>query len=297
VELTTRDDVASLRQLSFDAYGGTFRGRAEYDMRKSDTPRFEVRSNVRDMDLAPLVASQAPQTDVKLEGKLQTDVTLAGSGKGWPAIRQTLRGDGKLAVKDGVLKDVNIADSALSSITGIAGLSSFISPRVRKKYPELFNTGDTPFDELGGTFQIADGRATTDDLVLSARDYAVHGKGFFTFEQAVDFTATLIASEKLTADIADDVKEARYLVGNSGRLEIPFRLKGTLPDARPKPDSSFIANLLQRTVVDKGLDALFKRKNKKNEEGGQEPQTDAAPRQGDPAEDLIKKGLEGLFGR
>jgi hypothetical protein len=249
------------------------------------------------MDVSDLVASQAPKANVKLDGKLQTDITLTGSGEKWPAIRETLRGNGKLAVKEGVLKDINIADSALNGLTGISGLSSFISPRIRKKYPELFGTRDTQFDELGGTFQIAGGRATTNDLLLSAEDYAVQGKGFFTFEQAVDFTAILIASEKLTADIVDDVKEARYLVGNSGRLEIPFRLKGTLPDARPKPDSSFIANLLQRTVVDKGLDALFKRKNKKKEEGGQETQTDAAPRQADPTEELIKKGLEGLFGR
>jgi hypothetical protein len=198
-------------------------------------------------------------------------------------------------VKDGVLKDINIADSALSSVTGIAGLSSFISPRIRKKYPELFDTGDTPFDQLGGTFQISGGRATTNDLVLSARDYAVQGKGYFTFEQAVDFTATLIASEKLSADIVDDVKEARYLTGSSDRLEIPFRLEGTLPGARPKPDSKFIANALQRALVDKGLDALFKNKGKKKGKEGQEK--DAAPRPANPTEDLIKKGLDGLFGR
>lgn len=287
VELTTRDSVASLRQLSFGAYGGTFRGRAEYDMRKNEAPTFEVRSDIRGMDVGELVASQAPKAGVKLDGKLQTDLNLSGSGTEWPAIRRSLRGNGKLGVQDGVLKDINIAESALGGITGIAGLSNFISPRIRKKYPELFSTGDTHFDEMGGTFQIADGRASTDDLVLSARDYAVRGKGYFTFEQAVDFTATLIASEKLTADIIDDVKEARYLTGSSGRLEIPFRLKGTLPGARPKPDSSFIANALQRAVVDKGLDALFKHKGKKEGEQGKKKGT----------EELIQKGLEGLFGR
>jgi hypothetical protein len=173
-------------------------------------------------------------------------------------------------------------------------LSSFISPRVRKKYPQLFGTSDTPFDQLGGTFQIADGRATTNDLVLSARDYAVNGKGYFTFEQEVDFTATLVASENLTADIVADVKEARYLTGKSGRLEIPFRLEGTLPDARPKPDSSFIASALQRAIVDKGLDSLF---NKGKNKDGDNPETDPAPRKPNPTEDLIKKGLDGLFGR
>jgi uncharacterized protein involved in outer membrane biogenesis len=294
-ELTTRDNVASLRNLTFDAYGGTFRGRADYDMRKGGAPAFEVRSDVGGMDLASLVASQAPKAGGKLDGKLLTDITLSGSGQEWPAIRRTLRGDGKLAVNDGVLKDVNIADSALGSITGIAGLSSFISPRVRQKYPELFGTGDTRFDEMGGTFQIADGRAVTNDLVLSARDYSVRGKGYFTFEQAVDFTATLIASEKLTADIVGDVKEARYLVGNSGRLEIPFRLEGILPNARAKPDSKFIAAALQRAFVGEGLDALFKRKDKKK--GDETQGKEATPGSLNPTEDLIKKGLDGLFGR
>jgi uncharacterized protein involved in outer membrane biogenesis len=294
VEVATRDSVTSLRQLSFNAYGGTFRGRAEYDMRKSDHPSFEVRSDVRDMDLALLLASQASKAADKLRGKLQTDITLSGSGKQWPAIRQSMRGNGKLAVRDGALQDINIVDSALTGVTGIAGLSNFISPRVRKKYPQLFGTSDTPFDQLGGTFQISDGRATTDDLLLSARDYVVNGKGYFTFEQEVDFTATLVASENLTADIIADVKEARYLTGNSGRLEIPFRLEGTLPDARPKPDSGFIANALQRAIVDKGLDSLFKKGKKKV---GEEPVPDTEPRKENPTEELIKKGLDSLFGQ
>jgi AsmA protein len=246
------------------------------------------------MDLTLLLASQASKATNNLRGKLQTDLTLSGSGKQWPAIRQSMRGNGKLAVHDGALQGINIVDSAVTSVTGIAGLSNFISPRVRKKYPQLFGSSDTPFDQLGGTFQIADGRATTNDLLLSARDYTVNGKGYFSFEQEVDFTATLVASENLTADIIADVKEARYLTGNSDRLEIPFRLEGTLPNARLKPDSGFIANALQRAIVDKGLDSLFKKGKKKDDE---ESGADTAPRKPNPTEDLIKKGLDSLFGR
>ena len=286
-ELSTRDGLASVRRLSLHAFEGTFRGGAEYDMRRAEEPKFDARSEIRNMNLGLLLASQAPKAAGILDGRLDTDLTLNGSGKKWDRIKQTLRGGGRLEVKDGVLKDINIVDSALGSVTGIAGLSHLISARVRNKYPELFGTADTPFDELGATVKIADGRATTDDLTLRARDYAVRGAGFFTFDKSLDFAVTLTASDKLTQDIIADAKEARYLTGTTGRVEIPFRLKGTLPKVRPQPDTDFIAKALQRALVEKGVDEILKRKG-----GPGRP-----PGKKSPTEELLQKGLEGLLGR
>ena len=286
-EVSTRGEVFSLKRLSLQAFGGSLSGGAEYDMREADEPEFDVESDIRGMNLRLLLASQAPKSEGIIDGRLQTDLTLSGSGKESETIRQTLRGNGRMAVEDGVLKNVNIAEAALSSVTGIAGLSRLVSPRVREKYPELFGTGDTPFDELSATVKIADGRVTTDDLILSARDYTVRGTGFFTFDKNVDFAATLVASEKLTQDIVADIKEARYLTGTNGRVEIPFRLKGTLPKVRPQPDSELIARALQRALVEKGVGALIQRK------GGPE----RAPDKASPTEDLLRKGLEELLGR
>jgi hypothetical protein len=194
-------------------------------------------------------------------------------------------------VRDGVIKDVNIADQVLQSVTGIGGLSNLISPRVRQRHPALFETGDTKFDKLGGSVAIADGVARSDDLTITARDYSMLGKGTYSLDNELDFTATLLASRELSDDVINDLREAKYLANQDGKIEIPFRLTGALPHVKPKPDSEFIARALSRAVVGKGLEKIF------GKEKAPPPGVEPTPDRKHPERELLKKGLEGLFGR
>lgn len=287
-ELGLEDRVARLDRLSLGAFDGSYAGSGRYDLREPANPKFSFQSSVRGMVLKALLGTKFPGAEEKIDGRLDADLALSGSGSGWETIRNSLRGDGRMDVKDGVIKDVNIADQVLASVTGIGGLSSLVSPRTRSKYPELFSTGDTRFEKLGGTVQIADGEARTDDLTLAARDYAILGRGRYALENRVDLTATLVASRGLTDDVVADVKEAKYIANDEGRLEIPFRLTGSLPRVRPKPDSAFITRTLARAAVGKGIEKLLGRKKSSGAPGEKTPR---------PEQELLRKGLEGLFGR
>ena len=244
------------------------------------------------MVLKDLLGTISPGAEKHIEGRLDADISLAGAGKTWEEIQKVLRGDGRMEVKDGVLKDVNIAEGVLSGVTGIPGLSDMISLRVREKYPELFGAEDTRFDKLSGTVVVAEGRAKTEDLTLSARDYTILGKGTFAFENYLDFIATFSASQQLTDDVVSDATAAKFVTNDQGRLAVPFRVAGALPDIRPKPDSEFIAKALRRGLVEGGLEKLFGSKKKSGDatEASEEEKLS-------PELDLIKKGLEGLFGR
>ncbi|MEA2625735.1 MAG: hypothetical protein QOD06_1780, partial [Candidatus Binatota bacterium] len=141
----------------------------------------------------------------------------------------------------------------------------------------------------------------------------------------LDFTATLLGSRELTSDIVADVKEAQYVTDDAGHLAIPFRLTGSLPSVRPKPDTQFIAQAIAKAAVGKGLEKLLggghgdkqgrppklQRQLEKILGGGRRgaeeappPGQPGAPGAGEPRqrptarpEDLLRKGLEGLFGR
>jgi uncharacterized protein involved in outer membrane biogenesis len=291
-EMGLDDRVAILDRLALRAFEGSYSGNGRYDLHEPDNPRFTFQSTVRDMVLKGLLGTKFPGAEEKIEGRLDADLSLTGSGKGWDTIQKTLRGDGRVDVKDGVLKDVNIAEQVLSGVTGIGGLSNLVSPRIHQKYPELFETGDTRFQKLGGTVQIADGQARTDDLTLAARDYTILGKGTFAFENRLDFTATLVASRTLTEDVVSDVREAKYITNDDGHLEIPFQLVGALPRVKPKPDGEFIARALTRAAVGKGIDKLLGGKRHSEEVAPGEP-----TKRPKPEEELLRKGLEGLFGR
>jgi hypothetical protein len=274
--------VATLDRLHVGAFQGTYDGSARTDVRDAARPRFESRSTVRGMALHDLLARGFPAAVGRMEGKLDANLALAGSGREWTVIRPTLGGQGRADVRDGVLKDVNVAESVLGGVTGVAGLSTLVPPDVRSRYPEVFSTGDTRFTQLGGDVRIAGERLATDDLVMAARDYAVNGRGNVGFDGSVDFTATLVASEKLTADIVKGTKEARYLTNPAGRIAIPFRFVGKMPGVKPVPDAEWLARTLAKGAIGQGLEKLVPKKK-----GGKES----------PQEEQLRKGLEGLFGR
>ncbi|MGH7860409.1 MAG: AsmA-like C-terminal region-containing protein, partial [Candidatus Binatia bacterium] len=291
-----REQVATLGALALRAFDGTYDGAGRYDMRDPDAPKFDFRSTIRDMDLKGLLVNKLPGAEEKIEGRLQANLRLDGSGTEWEVIRKNLRGQGRVDVTDGVLKDVNLAEQVLTGITGVPGLSNLISPRTREKYPDLFATGDTKFNKLGASVDIADGVARTDDATLAARDYAIRGEGEFGLDNRLDFTATLVASDQLTGDVVRDVKEAKYIANEEGRLAIPFRLTGSLPNVKPRPDTQYLARAVARAAVErgveKGLDKLLGGKKRSGE--GEAPEGEATP---DAGRELLRKGLEGLFGR
>jgi uncharacterized protein involved in outer membrane biogenesis len=290
-DVNLRDQVATLTKLDLHAFDGSYSGGGRYDMREKENPKFDFRSTIRGMDLKSVLASQSPGSEKRIEGRLDADLALAGAGKQWETIKRQMRGNGRVDVKDGVIKDVNIADQVLASVTGIGGLSNLISPRVRARHPSLFETGDTKFEKLGGSVQIADGVARSDDLTLAARDYTMLGKGTYSLDNELDFNATLVASKDLSDDVIADVREAKYIADAQGRIEIPFRLTGALPHVKPKPDTEFIARALGRAVVGKGLDKIF------GKDKPLPPGVTPTPDLKHPERELLKKGLEGLFGR
>jgi hypothetical protein len=131
----------------------------------------------------------------------------------------------------------------------------------------------------------------------------VQGNGWVDFDKRVDFQSRLILSQELSADLGRSVREITYVFNNQGQFEVPFALTGTLPNVRPRPDSRYVSNMIQRGFVRKGTEELQRRFFGKKESA---PPTESAPeapseqksdKKRPPTEELIRKGLEGLFRR
>ena len=238
-------DKATLSRVTVKAFDGLISGAGSYDMSKSK-PGFNFRGRLSNLDVASIVKFLGIGATVKMTGALDGDLTVAGSGSELEQIKQTMAGNGALQVKRGVLKDVNIAESVLSSVTGVPGLSALVGPKVRGKYPELFESSDTSFEELGGKVDIGSGRADLKELALAARDYRLSGQGTVGFDSAVNIAASFIASERLTQDLLGGVREAKYLLDTNGRFEVPLRIAGSLPNVRPQPDTQYVGQEADR---------------------------------------------------
>ncbi len=298
----------SLAPLAVRTFAGTIQAEGSYDRTRADDPEFHFESQIDGVDLGRVAAWVAPGAQHLLEGKINGKLSLAGAGKQWESIRQSIVGGGHVQLHEGTLRQINVADSVLKSITGIPSLSGLLSPSLRQRYPALFSAGGTAFQKLGGAFTIAQGRIITDDLSIKAQDFLIFGGGTVGLDQSVDVKATFEASPGLTRDLIAELDSARYLAGASGRLQVPFRLSGVLPGAKVQPDLSFVEQALQRALVDTLTGGILRppqpSTGKPTSSGEPAPTPEPAPEPEQPAppgpprvEDIIKRSLEDLLGR
>lgn len=294
--------IAAIRSLRVNALSGSLQLDGQYAFGDA-VPRFSVASKVQGLDLAELYRS----LDLKgrdLRGRLNADTKLSGSGKQWDEIKPNLRGQGQAEVLQGALLNFNLVESVLSGITGVPGLTSLINPQLRKKYPETFEAKDTEFKELKGVFDLADARMNVKDLRIAAADYTIKGTGWVDFEKRVEFQALLLLSERLSADLARSAREVSYILNSQNQLEVPFVVTGTLPNLRPRPDSSYLGKLVQRGFLRRGTDELQRRFFGKERsappaegDSGTPPAEQKKDKKRDSTEELIRKGLDQLFRR
>jgi uncharacterized protein involved in outer membrane biogenesis len=320
-QVLLRGQKVRFEQLTLSAFDGSIVGAGSYDMAKPDAPAFSLQGKVDGLDVGALAAHFGGGRTLQMTGRLKANLDVDGYGSEWEVIRDALTGNGALEVADGVLKGVNIAESILGSLTGIPGLSNLISPGVRSKYPELFGMDDTVFEALAGKMTLGNGEALLDQLTLAAHDYRLDGKGIIQLDNALDIAMTFVASQGLTEDLIRSAKEIQYLTNANGRLQMPFRIGGSMPTFRAQPDLQYATRRLSESLVQtglsKGLEALLgkpKTPAKRDTEiqPGAEAPTDPntgqtaetnvetpteppAP-QRDPAEELIRQGLGALLG-
>lgn len=243
--------------LELTAFGGRITAEGLFSPSGGAPAQFNFETRATRVDLAELLASRLVGSDLLLEGALTGKLSVAGHGDDWERIRDALVGGGRIELASGRVKDVNIAEALLEGLTGIPGLSGLISPRVRSRHPALFETGDTPFEDMAGEFSIADGRMTSRDLTLRAEDFSLHGRAEIGLDRSLDTRATFEASEELTATLISEVDAVKYLRGSSGRVQIPFRLRGVLPRVRPEPDADFVRAALERAIVQEILPGIL----------------------------------------
>lgn len=292
------DRVATIENLSLGAFGGSLKAKGRYDMRES-TPRFATTANVTAMDLTQIFRAFVPRAPQNIRGLTDMDLDVTGSGSNWNVIQKTLKGQGKAEVVNGALIDMNLAESVMSNVPG--GVKK-VPADIRNKYPAIFSSKDTEFKQMKGSATIGDGKARTDDLVISAAEFESQGKGWYAFDRTVHFKAVLFFSEQLSEDIIKRAKEAKNFVDDQGRIEMPFTLSGKIPGAKPKPDMNHIARTMQKGFLERGLGSFSRKKSPKGDSeasSADEPtSSDSKPKKKkkDMKEEILR-GLQQFLGK
>ena len=295
--LALADKVANIRSLKVNALNGLIQLQGDYSF-KEPVPRFSVESRFQGVDVKDLYAALDAKAERDVRGRLSADMKLSGAGKTWEEIKPALRGQGEAEVVQGALLNFNIAEGALGGITGIPGLTNAFSPALKKKYPETFTAKDTEFKELKATFDLADGRMNVKNLRMAAAEFTVLGDGWADFNRRVNFRSTVNFSQRLSADLTHSAREIKYLLNNQGQLEMPIALEGIMPNVKPRPDTKYLVQMMQRGFARKGVEELQERfLGRKPSSTEERAPADDRKKKKRSTEDMIREGLRGLFQR
>lgn len=251
-DLDLKDPWLTIKTLELEALKGTINTTGKVQI-KGESPQFSFDSRVRGLDITEYAGGTPGMP--RFEGVINADVSASGRGKEWEAIKPTIVGKGQAEVVDGKLLEFNIAEQVLEGITGVPGLTSLISSRIRDKYPQIFKGETTEFEELNTAFNAAGGKANIEQLNLKARDYGVTGKGWIDFDGQTDVASLLSLSKELSSDLAGAAAPVRFLANDQGQVEIPFVLTGTMPNVRPRPNVAYLGE----QMVNKGVSGLVER--------------------------------------
>jgi uncharacterized protein involved in outer membrane biogenesis len=155
VSASVKDGVLSLASLAGRTLDGSIAASGTLDARA--VPSFQGRLTLKDADLKSALSSAGGAA--WLNGRFDVDATLSSNGAAVADLVAHAAGDGTLDSKGGSIAGVNLpaADKALQARSGnlLALLRSAAG-------------GRTAFSSLEGSFHIADGIATSNDLHLAA---------------------------------------------------------------------------------------------------------------------------------
>jgi uncharacterized protein involved in outer membrane biogenesis len=251
---STKEELV-IESYSARALDGTVEGQGTV---KPDPvkPSFSIQTKVSRVNVAEYFRYKFPSLPKVLDGRVDLDLTVGGSGKQWEEVRTTLSGDGGGTIAQGVLHNVNVAQAFVDGVKNIPLVPAGFDQRLRAKYPKLFATDNTLFESLTGRVAISEGRIQSSDLVMETHDFTVRGAGWLSFDRRLDLKTTMVLSQQLTQDLVAELPAVRYLTTPQGQLEVPLLFTGDA--ARPKLalDTQALATRLQKALVDEGKDEL-----------------------------------------
>ncbi len=250
-------DVSS---LSARLYGGSANG--SLSATASNAPRFAVRQNLAGINIGPLLQDAIDKTPIEGRGNVSLDVTSAGGS--FAQIKKSLDGTARLALQDGAVHGVNVAQVIRNAKAKIGEL--------RGAEPAQSGTGSTTektdFSEMTGSFRITNGVARNDDLSVKSPLIRLGGAGDINLgEDRLDYLAKVTVVSTLQGQGGPELQALKGLT-------IPVRLSGPFTAIGWRVDFAGLAREAAREKIEEKKEELK-----------------------DKAREKVREQLKGLFGK
>ena len=167
-------------------------------------------------------------SDQRLEGTATVSAALGGRVD--QALTQSASGQLTLTIVDGVIRNFPM----------LAAIDRALKLTAQEQ-------GDTAFERLTGTFDIANGSARTDDLVITARDVRVHVSGRIGADRSLAMRGSAVLSPERSARAITTINELKGMRNAQGQVAVPLTISGSLDAPSFNVD---VAAILKKGALD-----------------------------------------------
>lgn len=233
------DEAVTLDPARFNVFGGSYSGSVRLTL--SDTPEFQVNATLANIDMASVMTFAGHPGLVT--GHMAGTLSLAGRGLSAADVIGTARGTAHAAITNGTIKGLGLVKGVILA-TSMRGDS--MSQARSASTTESFTS-------LDGTFNIANGEATTSDLKFTSADVLLAATGNVRLNgSAIDLGGPLQLSDALSKQAGRDL--AKY-TEQGGRVTVPAKVTGSADDLHVGIDTG---DLARRAVTNAASDQAKK---------------------------------------
>jgi AsmA protein len=205
-ELKLEEGKLEIAPHTANLYGGTLAGALTAD---ANGNRIQIKETAQNVAVGALLRDAA-QKDV-LEGRGNVTLDVQSAGGSVTALKKALAGSARVAMKDGAIKGINLAESTRNAKAALGAKQTKADPSQK-----------TDFTEMSASFKIAKGVAHNDDLKALSPFLRLGGVGDLDIgNNTIDYLAkaTLAATAK---------GQGGRDVGQVAGITIPVKLSGAL---------------------------------------------------------------------
>jgi AsmA protein len=257
--------------LTANLYGGTVNG--ILSATASRPARFSLKQNLTNIDVGPLLKDATGKNPLEGRGNVQLDVSTVGDTI--TQLRRGLDGTARLALRDGAVHGVNIAQAVRNAKAKIGELRGEAAPQ-----SGTASAGEkTDFSELNASFRIANGIAHNDDLNIKSPLLRIGGAGDINLaDERLDY---LVRATVVTTLQGQGGPELQALRG----LTVPVKLSGPFTALGWRIDFTGMARELAQQKIDEKKEQVRAQAQKAIEE------------QKGKVQEQLQDKLKGLLGR
>ena len=262
------NNVLDIDQFSGKVSGGTFSDTVRIDLGQAGYV-YSTRLTVQGVQADPVVTAFSPKAAGTVFGTMAMNAQLNGRGIRDASLKKNLGGQGDFAITNGKLTGSGLVQK----------LSIFLN---------LEQLRVIRFNKFAGTFRVSGGKVILDSDV-SGSDVRLTPTGIVGFDKSLDMSLLTRISPELTGKVARGNiggNIGQFLTDEKGWGVLPVKVVGTTSAPKFRLDTSMVGGQLKTKAREK-LQQTIEQKLMKRKEG--EPKT--------PEQDLMERGLKGIFGR